>query len=160
MCETLSVLGQPGGRSAFTQFRGEIEQVDASVGSGDAEPAFREFDVRDGGLEHMRRRIAPGLNHQRARLDDRRAARHQRFRAARAAARDQFVAVALLEPDALEGDAELADENLREGRRMALSIVERPGDDRDIAVLLEADAAHLVRRGRGDLEILPNPPAA
>jgi hypothetical protein len=43
---------------------------------------------------------------------------------------------------------------------MALAVVERAGDNGDRAVRLEADAAHLVRRRRGDLEILADAEAA
>ena len=37
---------------------------------------------------------------------------------------------------------------------MALAVVERAGDDGDVAVGFEADAAHFLGRRRGDLEIV------
>ena len=43
---------------------------------------------------------------------------------------------------------------------MALAVIERAGDDRDGAVGLEADAAHLLVGGRRDLEIAADPDAA
>ena len=51
----------------------------------------------------MRGGVAPLLDHQVGRFDDRVARRHQRLRAAGAAARDQPVAVALHQPDGVEG---------------------------------------------------------
>ena len=87
-------------------------------------------------------------------FDDRRTARHDRLRAAGAAAGDQEVAVALDQLDLVERDAELLGQHLGEGRPVALAVVERAGDDGDIAVGLEADAAHLLHRRRGDLEIV------
>ena len=43
---------------------------------------------------------------------------------------------------------------------MALAVIERAGDDRHGAVLLEMEAAHLVARRRGDLEVAADAAAA
>ncbi len=43
---------------------------------------------------------------------------------------------------------------------MALTVIERAGDHRHPAIGLEADAAHFLGGGRGDLEIAADPPAA
>src|SRR5713101_873641 len=83
---------------------------------------------------------------------DRGAAVHDRFRAAGAAADEQLVAVTLQEADALEWDAELFAQHLREWRGVALAVIERAGDDGDGAVGFEADAAHLLRWRRGHFE--------
>ena len=105
-----------------------------------------------GGFEHVRGDLLALLDHLVGGFDDRGAAVHDRFRAAGAAAGEQLVAVALQQADALERDAELLGQHLRERRGVALAVVERAGDDGDGAVGLEADAAHLLRRRRGDFE--------
>jgi hypothetical protein len=43
---------------------------------------------------------------------------------------------------------------------MPLAVIERAGDDRDIAIGLKADAAHLLRRRPGDFEIVADAAAA
>src|SRR5437764_13312408 len=108
----------------------------------------------------MRRDLAAGLDHLLAGADNRVAADDHRFRAAGAAARDQRVAVALDQLDARERDAEPGGEHLGERRPMALPIIQRTSDDRDLAVRLEADAAHLAARRAGQLEIVADAAAA
>src|SRR5947199_1644323 len=98
--------------------------------------------------------LAPSLDHLVACLHDGIAADNHRFRAAGAAAGDQFVAVALYQANALEGDAEAGGEDLRERRSMPLPVVERAGDDRDIAIWFEANAAHLAPRRTGQFEVI------
>ena len=93
-------------------------------------------------------------------FDDRGAARIHRARTAGAAAREQFVAVALQQPDLLERDAELRRQHLRERRGVALAVIERAGNDGDVAIRLEADAAHFLVRRRGDFEIAADAEAA
>src|SRR5205823_5385861 len=100
------------------------------------------------------------LDHLFAGADDRIAADDHRFRAASAAAGDQRVAVALDQLDALERDAEPGGEHLGERRPMALTVIERAGDDRDVAIRLEADAAHLAARRAGQFEIVADAAAA
>ena len=95
-----------------------------------------------------------------ARLDHRGSARHDRLRTTGATARDQPVAVALHQPDALERNAKPARQELRQRRPVALSVIEGAGDDGDGAVALEMDAAHLVRRRRRDFEIAADAAAA
>src|SRR6516165_5031348 len=92
--------------------------------------------------------------------DHRHAARRGRARTAGAAADDEFVAVALQQADAVEGNAEPARQNLRERRRVALAVVERAGDEGHGAVRFEADAAHLLVGWRGDFEIAADRDAA
>ncbi len=65
---------------------------------------------------------------------------------------NQLVAVALQQPDALERNPELL--VLGKRRPMPLTVIERAGGDRDIAVGLEADAAHLVGGRSGHLKIV------
>ena len=134
----------------------EFHDPDGAVGPHNGEGAARELDVGDRGLQHDRSDLLALLDHLLAGLDDRGAARHQRLGAARAPARDQLVAVALQEPDTLEGNAELGCQHLCEGRGVALAVIERPRDDRDRAVALEADAAHLLLRRRRHLEVVPD----
>ena len=86
-------------------------------------------------------------------LHDRRAGQHRRARDAGAAAGDELIAVALHELDAVERHAELLGEDLREGRGVALAVVERAGDDGDSAVVVEADAAHFGGAGGGGLDV-------
>src|SRR3981189_561099 len=93
------------------------------------------------------------LDHQSRSLDDRHPAGGDGARAAGAAAGMHEVAVALFEFYAVEGDAELGGENLRERRRMSLTIVERAGDQPHRAVILEHDLAELDAGGCGDFEI-------
>src|SRR5262252_6279654 len=62
------------------------------------------------------------------------------------------MAVALQEADALERNAELLAQHLRERRGVTLAIVQGTGDDGDGAVGFETDAAHLLARRRCDLE--------
>src|SRR4029078_13193253 len=113
-----------------------------------------------GGLKHMRGDLLAAFDHQVRRLDDRRAARRDRARAAGAAAYDQLVAVALQEPDFLEWDAELLAQHLGIRRGVALAIIKRAGDDRDIAVRLKANPAHFLVRRRRHFEITADPDAA
>src|SRR4029077_8773044 len=80
-------------------------------------------------------------------------ARHDRARAAGAAAEQQLVAVALNEADAVERNPETRHQHLRERRVMALAVIKRAGDDGDAAIRIEADAAHLLALRRGDFEI-------
>ena len=108
----------------------------------------------------MRGGVAPLLDHQVGRFDDRGAGRHQRLRAAGAAARHQPVAVALHQPDGVEGHAELLVQHLRERRPVALPVVEGAGDDGHRAVRLEADLALLLRGRRGAFEEVADAPAA
>ena len=119
-----------------------------------------ELDIGGRGLEKMPGERAALLDHLRRRLDQRLAARHDRARAAGAAADQELVAVALDQIDQLERQAEAVDQHLRERRGVALAVVERAGDDRHPAVRLEADAAHLRIRRRGHLEIAGKPAAA
>src|SRR5437868_11361889 len=102
----------------------------------------------------MRGDLLAGLDHLVAGCDDRGAARHYRFRAAGAAAGDQLVAVALQQPDLLERDARTRAEHLCEGRGVALTVIERAGNDRDGTVGLETDAAHFAARRPGQFEII------
>src|SRR5262249_18317287 len=119
-----------------------------------------ELDVRDGGFEHVGGDLLALLDDLAGGFDDRGAAVHDRLRAARAAAREQLVAVALQQADALERDAELVGEHLRERRGVTLPVVERAGDDGDGAVRLEANAAHFLARRRGDFEEAADPEPA
>src|SRR6185312_9998381 len=132
---------------------GQIENTDRAVRADDGEAALAEFDIGGRGFEHHGGDLLAALDHLLARFDDRRAARHDRARAAGAAAEQQLVAVALQEADAVEGDAETVHQHLREGRVMALAVIERAGDDGDAAIRIEADAAHLLALRRGHFEI-------
>ena len=85
-----------------------------------------------------------------------RAARHDGFRATRAAACNQQIAIALDEADFFEWHAQFLDNHLRESGGMALAEIKGSGQQSDGAVFLEADAAHLVHGRGGHLKILPD----
>ena len=68
---------------------------DGAVGAGDGETSGLECDVADAGLEQMGGDDLAPFDHSGARLDDRRAARHQRLRPAGAAARHELVGIGL-----------------------------------------------------------------
>src|SRR3954467_3686888 len=82
---------------------------------------------------------------------------HDRFGSAGAATHEQFVAVALEQPDALKRQAESFCEHLGEGRGVTLTVVHTPGDDRNGAVRLEPDAAHLFGRRSSDFKKVAYP---
>src|SRR4051812_11760845 len=63
------------------------------------------------------------------------------------------IAVALLKLDAFEGDTELRREHLRKRAGVALTIVERSGDESYRAVLFEYDLAELDAGRRRDFEV-------
>ena len=86
--------------------RGEIEQPDPPVGAGDLEHPVAIHDVGLGGFEQLRRDAPALLDHRVDRRDERAADRHRRARGDRAGARDPVVAVALLEIDLIDRDAE------------------------------------------------------
>src|SRR6185503_15922844 len=73
---------------------------------------------------------------------------------------DELVAVALQETDTVERNAELVGQDLCEGRGVALAVVERAGDDRDGAVVLEAQSAHFGGAGGGRLDVAADAEAA
>ncbi len=81
--------------------------------------------------------------------DDKRAAgRHHGPGPAAAATGQKLVAVALQQADLVEGNAQQVDQDLGEGARMALTVIQRARDDRDAAIVIEPHAAHfLARRG-------------
>ncbi len=108
----------------------------------------------------MRRGFLALLDDQLRRFDDGHAAGGDGARAAGAAAGVHDVAVALFEPDALEGHAELVGQHLRERRGMALAIVQRARDQPDRAVGLEHDLAKFDAGRCGDFEIRADRDAA
>ncbi len=108
----------------------------------------------------MRGDLPADFDHLVAGLDDRGSAGHHRFGAAGAAAGDQLVAVALQQADAPERDAEPGGEHLGERRGVPLAIIEGAGDDRDVAIGLKADAAHLAAGHAGQFEIITDAAAA
>src|SRR6516164_7744889 len=157
----VKALRQPGRQfQPGMELFGQFHQTDRAVGPNYREPARAKFDVGDRRLQHMRGDLSTLLDDLLARLDDRRAARHHRFRAAGAAAGDQRVAVTLQQADFAERDAEPWRQDLGEGRSMTLTVVEGAGDDRDRAVGLEADAAHFAARRAGQFEIVADAAAA
>src|SRR5690606_22700058 len=84
----------------------------------------------------------------------------RRARAAGAAAGNELVAVALQQLDALERNAELLGQHLRERRRVALAVIEGAGDDGDGAVGVETDTAHLGGVGGGGFDVTTDTEAA
>src|SRR5262249_54014913 len=92
------------------------------------------------------------LDHLGGCFHDRGAAVHDRFRTAGAAAGEQLVAVALQQADALERNAELFAQHLRERCGVTLAVIPRARDDGDGAGGFETDAAHLLARWRRDFE--------
>ena len=155
MSATSSALRQFGRQfEPVADLRGQFHDADRAVGAGDDKPAGAEFDVGRRRFEHMRGDLLAVLDDLVGRADDRVAADDHRFRAAGAAAGDQLVAVALHQPDAPERDAEPARQHLRERRPVPLPVIQGAGDDRHVAVRLEADAAHLAARRPGQFEIV------
>src|SRR2546423_12044296 len=63
------------------------------------------------------------------------------------------IAVTLLELDAFEGNAELGGEHLRKRAGVALTVVERSGDQSYRAVIFKHDLAELDARRRRDFEV-------
>src|SRR5439155_781418 len=112
------------------------------------------------GFEHETRDFLAALDDGVGGFDDRSAARGDRPGSSRAAAGDELVAVPLEQPDALERNAEALAQHLSERRGMALAVIERAGDQRHRAVRLEADATHLLARGRGHFQIAADPEPA
>ncbi len=148
-----SVFGTPSGslRPARSFSASSMMPIERSVPAMVKRPRANSMSAARG-FEHVRGDLLALLDHLGGRFDDGGAAVHDRLRAAGAAAGEQLVAVALQQPDALERHAELLGQHLRERRGVALAVVERAGDDRDGAVGLEADAAHLLRWRCGDFE--------
>src|SRR5258705_257480 len=118
--------------------------AESGAGAGASKVAVRDVDVGGGGVEHMRGELLAALDHFGAGFDQRGAGVHEALRAARAAAHDQRVTVALDKPDLVERDAELLMQDLREGGGVAHAEVERAAEDRDAAIGLEHDAAELL----------------
>ncbi len=145
---------------AAAQARRQLHDTDRTVGPDDGEAPAREFDIGGSRLHDEAGDLLAAGDDLRTRLDHGRAARHHRARPAGAAADEQGIAVALQQPDAVEGDAEPVDQDLSQGRGMALAVVERAGDHRQRAVRLEADAAHFLRRRRRHFEIAADAAAA
>ena len=108
----------------------------------------------------MRGDLLAALDHHFRGLDQRRADEHHRARTAGAAAEGHAVAVALHQADAVERNAEHVGQHLREGRGVALAVIERAGDDGDRAVFLEVDAAHFLAGRGGHFEIAADAEAA
>ncbi len=146
------------GRHAFRQvdpaadLLGQVHDADGAIGAGDDEAAVLELDVGGGRFQHVRRDLAALLDHLGGGLHDRGAARHDGFGAAAAAAQEETVAVALQQADLLERNAELLAQHLRERGGMAHAEIHGAGQQRDAAVGLEDDAAHLLGGRGGDLE--------
>ena len=133
---------------------GQFHQAHRTVSAGNDKAAGAELDVSHGGLQHVRGDLPAGLDNLVGGADDRVAAVNHRFGPSGAAARDQFVAVALNEADALEWDAKPRRQHLGEWRPVPLPVIQGAGDDRHSAVRLEADAAHLAAGRPGQFEII------
>ena len=134
-CLTSSEFGTPSG--SFSPPRSlsasSMMPIERSVPAMVKRPS-RELDVARRGFEHEARDLLALLDHFVGAFDDRGAARIHRARAAGAAAGEQLVAVALQQLDALERHAEPRGQHLRERRGVTLAVVERAGDDGDVAV--------------------------
>src|ERR1700742_4501556 len=101
----------------------------------------------------MRGRLLALGDDKRGGLDNRRAGRGDRARAAGTVAEAHEVAVVLLQRDLLEGHAKLRRQYLRERRGMALAVIERAGGEFHRTVRLEGDLAEFAARGRRELEV-------
>ena len=134
-------------------FLGQLHNSDGVVSAGDHEASRRELDIGDGGFEDVRGDLLALLDHLGGGFHDRSAAMHGALGAARAAAVEEAVAVALHQPDRLERDAEPLAEDLRKRRSVAHAEIERAGEQRDRSVALKNDAAQFFRWRRGHFEI-------
>ncbi len=137
-----------------------FKQGDRSVGASNHEPSIAKFDIGGRGFEHLGGELLAFLDDELGGLHCRAAAHHRRARATGAGAEHQLVGIALQQPDLLERHAELRREHLRHRRGVALAVVERAGDDGDVAVGFEAQPAHLLGRRRRDFEIVADADAA
>ena len=97
-----------------------------------------------GGLEQMRRDLLALDDHLVGRLRQRRAADHQRARAIGAHAELHAVGIAEHDVDILEGHAELLGDDLRKGRLMALAVIVRADQHRDLAGRMHAHRGALI----------------
>src|SRR5581483_5718464 len=127
--------------------------ADRAIGAGDGEAAAGKLDIALGGFKRLRRGLLALLDDQRGSLDDGLSRCRDRARAAGAVAEADEVAVALLQRDLLEGNAELGCEHLRVGRGVALAVIERARGELHRAIGLEGDLAELAARRRRDFEI-------
>src|SRR6185295_18995904 len=83
------------------------------------------------------------------RLGDRRAADRERAAAVRAHAERHAAGVAVDDLDVVDRDAELAGDELREGRLLALAVAVRAGEDGDRAGRMDPHLARLEQAGPG-----------
>src|SRR5690348_2620625 len=107
-----------------------LDHVDAAVGAGNPELSVAEFDVGLRRLESVRRDLARLVDDLPCRMFDRDAADRERARTAGPPSEAHDVAVALMNPDLLERQAEPVGDNLGIGRLMALARGLRPDDHR------------------------------
>src|SRR5438046_1471945 len=155
MSATSRLPGSPDGssRPAWIRAANSIRPTERSVPAMTKRPARNSMSAT--AASSTCAAILPaGLDNLVGGADDRIAANNHRFGAPGAAARDQFVAVALNEADALEWDAKPRRQHLGEWRPVPLPVIQGAGDDRHSAVRLEADAAHLAAGRPGQFEII------
>ncbi len=108
----------------------------------------------------MRRPCAPLADHRLGGCQEGVAAGHDRLRPPGAAAGSQLVAVALHEFDGVDRQAQPVGRHLGEGGRVALALVQRPGQDGDASIGTEPDSSGLLARPGRDLQIGRHRPAA
>ena len=132
--------------------RGEVEQPDPPVGAGDLEHPVAVDDVGLGGFEQMRGDLAALLDDRIDRRDERAADRHRRARRDRAGARHAVVAVALLEIDLFDRDAEPLGGEPAIERAMALAARLHPDREQQFALAGKRERRALAGLAAGDFE--------
>src|SRR5207244_3127989 len=92
---------------AAADFFGKLHDGDRAVRAGDDKAAIFELDVGGGRLQHVGGDLLALFDHLGGGFDDRGAAVHEAFGAARSPTRVQAIAIALHQPDFFKRNAEL-----------------------------------------------------
>src|SRR5262249_28993199 len=120
-------------RDARAQLLSELHDPDRAVGACNNEASLPELDIAHRGFEYVRGNLLALLDCLGGGLHNGGTAMHDRFRAAGAATSQEFIAIALKKADAVEWNAELFAQHLREGGCMTLPVIQGARDDSDHA---------------------------
>ena len=129
---------------------GKLSYNIAIIGAGD--PGARFYNhimaLKDSGI-----RVSGVFDDRVGRFDQSATACDHRLRAAGTTAREQLIAIALMQSNRLKRNSEFGVDDLRERGRVALAIILGAADQGYRAVLLESDPTHLGRRRACCLEV-------